>query len=148
MQAAAGRHALQPALVDRLHENENRAGTHGALRLDQLFAAPELASRDVILHVRYHHRNDRPRLGDAGSFGHHPHLHDLGFDLAKAGGERASACAVGDQDARRPDHGIDDIPRPQQELLDTSIDAGPDEGLVQIDLRFGLGGLGAGLLGR
>ena len=44
--------------------------------------------------------------------------------------------------------GLTISPGRKQELLDASVDAGPNEGLVQIDLRFGLSCLCAGLLGR
>ena len=50
---------------------------------------------------------------------------------------------------RRPsDHWIDDITRPQSELLDPPVDTGANKGLVQIDLRFGQRRLCACLLGR
>ena len=75
-------------------------------------------------------------------------LRDLGLDLAKTCRQGASAGAVGNQDARGPHDWIDDIARSQEELLDAPVDTGPDEGLVQIDLCFGLGGLGAGFFGR
>src|SRR4030095_2175891 len=80
---APRRRALQPALVDRLHENENGARTRDLLRLNQLFAAPELTRRDVVLHIGNHHWNDRPWFGNAGGLSHHSDLHDLSLNLPK-----------------------------------------------------------------
>src|SRR6476660_1018473 len=114
---AAGRHALQPALVDRLHGNENGARLRDLLRLDQLFAAPELACRDVVLHIGNYHRNDRPRLGNAGGLGHHSDLHDLSLELPKPRRESTPSRTLRNQNAGRPYHWIDDITRPQSELL-------------------------------
>src|SRR5712672_395524 len=45
--AAAGRHAVETALVERLQKHEERARPGDALRLDQLLAAAELAGGDV-----------------------------------------------------------------------------------------------------
>src|SRR3982074_1018146 len=87
--AAAGRDALQAALVDRFHKDQNRARTYRLLGFAQLLAPPELARRNVILHARDDHRNDRPRLGDAGGLGHPSDLYDLAFDLSKPFSDRA-----------------------------------------------------------
>src|SRR6476660_305955 len=115
--AAAGRHALQPALVERLHENENGARARDLPRLDQLFAAPELARRDVVLHVGKHHRNNDPRLGNTGGLGHHSDLHALSLDLPKPRSESTPSRTLRNQNAGRPYHWIADITRPQSELL-------------------------------
>ena len=58
--ASSGRNAVKAALINRLQESENGARTYDLLRFDQLLATPELACRDVILHTRHHHRNNRP----------------------------------------------------------------------------------------
>ena len=78
-----------------------------------------------------------PRLGNAGGLGHHSDLHDLTLDLPKPCHESPPSRALRNQNAGRPYHWIDDITRPQSELLDPSVDTGANKGLVQIDLRFG-----------
>ena len=59
------------------------------------------------------------------------------FDLSKPRRERAASRPIGNENAGRSYHGIDDIAWPQEELLDAPIDAGANVGLVQIHLRFG-----------
>src|SRR5260370_19196184 len=58
--ATSGRDAIKDAMIDWFQERENGAGSHHLLRFDKLLAAPELTCRDVILHARHHHRNNRP----------------------------------------------------------------------------------------
>ena len=73
---------------------------------------------------------------------------DLSLDLPKAGHESAPSRTLRNQDAGRPYHRIDDVTRPQSELLDPPVDTGANKGLVQIDLRFGQCRLCACLLCR
>ena len=47
--AAAGRHPLEAALVERLQVDEDRPGSGDVLRFDQLLAAAKLTGGDVIL---------------------------------------------------------------------------------------------------
>ena len=83
--AAAGRHSSQPAFVKGLQEDEESPLFRDLLRIDQLLGAAELAVRDVVLHLRDHHRNDGPGLGDAGDLGNHARFDDLRLDLGKSG---------------------------------------------------------------
>ena len=46
------------------------------------------------------------------------------FDLSEPGCESLPSRAFRDQNAGGPHHGIDDITRPQRELLDAAIDTG------------------------
>ena len=144
---AAGRHAFEPALVERLQEDQDGSRLGHLLRIDQLLAAAELAGGDEVLHLRDHHRDDRPRLRDAGDFGHHADLHDLRFDLPEAGLQASPPGAFRDQDPGRTHHRVDDVADAQRELLHASADAGADDGLAQIDLGLRQGRFGAGLLG-
>ena len=104
------------------------------LRFNQLLSATELTRRDIVLNAGNDHRNDGPWLGDARRLGHHADLHDLGFDLSKAGLQRTLPCSLRNQDAGRPHQWIDDVSGAKEELLHASVYAGPDEGLVIIDL--------------
>src|SRR5215213_7916752 len=116
--AAASRgHALQPALVERLQEYENRARSYRILRIDELLSAAKLTSCDIVLNASNDHRDDGPWLGDARRLGHHPEFHHLGFDLSEAGLQRALPCSLRNQNSGGSHQRIDDIPDAQQELL-------------------------------
>src|SRR6478752_10198769 len=92
--ATAGGYALEPALVERLEEREQRAGPLNLLRIDQLLAAAELTRRDVVLHIGDDHRDHSERRGDAGDLGDHAGLHDLRLDLVEAGLQAALARSL------------------------------------------------------
>ena len=145
--AAARRHAVNAAFVERLQKREKRARPGYLLRFNQLLTAPNLAGGNVVLHIRHHHRDDRERLRDAGDLGNHPDLHDLRLDLAETRGKKRPTC-LRDQYAGWTHHRIDEVADTQHELLDAPIHAGADHGLVEIDLCLREGCLGAGLLGR
>ena len=114
----------------------------------QLLSAAELTCRDIVLNASDDHRDDGPWLGDARRLGHHADLHDLGFDLSEAGLQRTLPCSLGNQDSGRPHQRIDDVADAKEELLHAPVYAGPDEGLVIIDLRLRQCGFRTCLLGR
>ena len=145
---ASRRNPLEPALVERLQEHQDSARSRGALGFKKLLAAAELTGRDVILNARDDHRDDGPRLRDAGGFRHHARFHDLSLDLSEAGLQRALSGSLGYQDSGGPHQRIDDVADAKEELLDAPGYAGPDEGLVIVDLRLRQRGFRAGLLGR
>jgi hypothetical protein len=66
-----------------------------------------------------------------------PDLHDLSLDLPKPCRQSTPSRALRNQNAGRPYHWIDDITRPQCELLDPPSTPAANKGLVQIVLRFG-----------
>src|SRR5215468_2114332 len=96
--AAARGKALESAFEERLEKNEEGARPCHLLCFEQLLAAAELTRSDVVLHLRDHHGNDCPRLGDAGGLSDHSDFHDLGFDLTEAGLETSLTGTLGDQD--------------------------------------------------
>ena len=116
---------------------------------EQLLAAPELARRDVILHARDHHRNDRPRLRDAGGLSHHSDLHDLALRSGQSP-PTARAARRRRESGRRPDRIIGLTMSPGRSRNCSTRPSTPARmiGLVQIDLRFGERRLRAGLLRR
>ena len=59
--AAAGGHAIKPAVVQGLEKNQDRSRPGDLLSVDELLATAELAGGDEVLNVGDHHRNDRPR---------------------------------------------------------------------------------------
>src|SRR5215471_7026607 len=146
--AAARRHAVEPALIERLEKYEKGARPRNLLRVEQLLAAAKLASCDKVLHIRDHHWDDGPGLRYTGSFGNHSRLHNLPFDLAEAGEQNSLASALRDQDSGGAHERIDDITHAKCELLHSAVHAGADDRFVQI--RFGLRqlGFGTGFLGR
>src|SRR5262249_2312224 len=146
--AAARRHAVEPALIERLEKYEKGARPRNLRCVDQLFAATKLASSDKILHIRDHHWDDGPGLRYTSSFGNHSRLHNLPFDLAEAGEQNSLAGALRDQDSGGTHERIHHITHSQRELLHTPAHAGSDDRLVQV--RFGLCqlGFGTGFLGR
>src|SRR6476620_12257988 len=83
--AAPRRYAIETALEKRFEKDEERARPRHLLRVDQLLAAPELARCNVILDARDNHRDNGERLRNTRSLGDHAWLHDLRFDLSKAG---------------------------------------------------------------
>ena len=137
-----------PPLKSGSRYDEQRAGPRHLLRIDQLFAAAELAGRDVVLDIRDDHRNDGERLRDAGDLGDHSALHDLRLDLPKAGLQASLPRAFRNQDPGRTHQRIDDVADPQDELLHAPAHAGADDGLVQLHLCLAERCFGAGLFGR
>ena len=87
-------------------------------------------------------------FADAGDLTDHADLHHLRFDLPEASDKRDPPRFGGNEDAGGPQHRVDDVARPQRELLDGACDAGTHEGLVQLDLRLFERGFGACLLCR
>src|SRR5262249_585508 len=132
--AAARGHAIESAIKERLKIDQKSARTGHLLWIKQLPATAELSGGDKVLHVCDHHRNNGPRFGYACSFGHHPDLHDLRFDLSKTSLEESLPGAFGDQDPCGPHQWIDNIADAERKLLDLTADAGPNNRLVQIDL--------------
>src|SRR6266850_1630829 len=104
---------------------------------------PELARRDVVLHVGDHHRDDRKRLGHACDFGDHSGLHDLRLDLAEACLQASPPGALGDEEPGRTHDRGDDVAGPERELLHAPVHACADDRLIQLDLRLSQRGLGA-----
>jgi hypothetical protein len=145
--AAAGRHAVEPAFVERLEKDEDGARTGHLLRLDQLLATAELASSDEVLHLRDDHGDDRPGLRYARDLGRHSDLHDLCLYLPKAGLPALPPGTLRDQDPARTHHRVDEVAHSQGELFHAPAHAGPDDGLGQLHFRLGERGFGAGLLG-
>src|SRR5258706_15045323 len=146
--AAAGRHPLEAALVERLQKHEDRAGPGDVLRFDQLLAAAELAGGDVVLNRGDDHRDDHPGPGDAGRLRHQPLLHDLSLDLAETCLQYPLASRLRNENPGGPHEWIDDIARAQRELLDPAGNPGANEGLVQIHLRLRQCRFGARLFRR
>ena len=63
------------------------------LRIDQLLAAAELTGCDVVLNAG----DDHGMIfqgSDAGGFGDHPGLYDLGLDLTEAGLQAVLTCTL------------------------------------------------------
>src|SRR6478736_2950923 len=116
--AAAGRDALQPVLVERLQEREDRTRPLQVLCLDQLLAGAKLTGGDKVLHTGDHEWNDHPGSRDTGRFGKHAGLHDLSLDLPEPGLQYVSAGALRYQYAGGPHQLVDDIAGTDQELLD------------------------------
>src|SRR5438477_11156366 len=132
--AAAGRDALQSVLVKRLQEREDRARPLQVLCLDQLLAGAKLTGGDKVLHAGDHEWNDHPRSRDAGRFGKHARLHDLGLDLPEPSLQYVAAGAFRYQYSGRPHQLVYDIAGADEELLDASVDARADVGPVEVDL--------------
>src|SRR5215469_13689378 len=130
---AARRHIGEAVLCHGLEEYEDRSGLCRA-RVDQLLAAAKLASRDIVLHGGYDHRDDGPWQRRACRLCDHSRLQDLRLDLPKAGLQRTLAGALRDQYAGRTHQRIDDVAGPQEELLDPPIDTGTNDGLVELVL--------------
>ena len=125
-----------------------RAGLDCLHRVDELVGRPNLPGRDDALDFGHHDRNDRERDPHAGHLADHPLLHHLGLDLAEPRLDGDAARFGRHQYAGGPQHRIDHVARPQDELLDPAVDAGVHGGLGQRDLGLLECCLGAGLLGR
>ena len=123
-------------------------GLRDLLHIDQLIRWTELSRSNDILDLGHDHGNDRERLADACGLGNHALFHHLRLDLAKAGNQGATSGLFGDQDAGGPYHCVDDVAGPKRELLDSSRDARPNQGLVQLDLRLRQRRFCTGFLGR
>ena len=126
---AARRYTLKAAFVERLERHEKGARSRHLLHVNQLLSTAVLASCNVVLHVGDHHRDNGPGLRCARDLGNHSDLHDLRFDLSKAGKQNTPTSIRGDQDASRSHHGIDHIASPQHKLLHAPVYAGTDNGL-------------------
>src|SRR5579863_2311901 len=120
--AAARRDAVKAALIERIQKRYQGARLLYLLRIEQLLAAAELASRNVALHARDHHRDNGKRLGYAGDLRDHSRFHDLRLDLIKARCE-ITPGVIRDQNSGRTHEWVDDIARPQCELLNATTDA-------------------------
>ena len=81
-------------------------------------------------------RNDGHRLTDASRLGDHADLEHLGLDLVEPRKQPLFARALGNENAGRPGdrRRLHDVARPQDELIDPSVDAGMDRHFVQLDL--------------
>ena len=144
--AAARRHTIEPAFVEWLKFSENCARPRDLLRLEQSLAAEELARGNIVLHIRDHHRDNSPGFSCAGGLGYHSNLHDLRFDLPEASVEPTST--LGDQDPSRTHRRIDHIAGPECKLLQMTIHASTDDGLLQFHLGLRQRGFGNRLLCR
>ena len=94
--AAARDHPIEPAVIERLEEDEDGSRPRHLLCVDQLFAAAELAGGDEVLDPRDYHGDDGPRLRYAGGLGRHPDLHDLGLGLPEPGLKASPAGTLRD----------------------------------------------------
>src|SRR3954462_8807805 len=133
---AARRHALEAALVKRLQEGEDRTRLTCILSFNQFLASLDLAGGDVILRIGDNERNGDPWLGDAGRFFAQPYLPPPRFNLSKPGLQPTPAGIRRYQHAGWSHDLGNEIARPNEELLDPTVDAGANEGLVEVDLRF------------
>src|SRR5712675_1997942 len=122
--ATARRHPFKTAFVERLQMDKNSSGSCNILGFNQLLAAAELASGDVVLNHGDDHRDDHPWPGDAGRLRHHPLLHDLSLDLAEARLQYPLASPLRNENPGGPHEWIDDIARAQRELLDPAGNPG------------------------
>ena len=78
----------------------------------------------------------RPGLRCARDLGNHANLHDLSFDLSKAGVQNSLTGARWDQDPSRSHQRVDYIAGPQHKLLHAPVYAGTDDCFLQF--HFGL----------
>src|SRR3569623_2055486 len=59
---ATRRDALKTTFIDGLHQDKFRTRLQALLGFEELFAAPELASCDIILHASNDHWDNDPRF--------------------------------------------------------------------------------------
>src|SRR5215212_519117 len=129
---AAWRHTLESTLIKWLQKYEQSARSRHLLCVDQLLTAAKLAGGDEVLHVGDHHGDDLPGFGDAGDLGGHPDLHDLCLDLPEAGLYASLTGTFRDQNSRGAHHWVDKVAGPQKKLLQSTIEAGANDCLVEI----------------
>ena len=144
--ATAGSNALESAFEEGLQVYREGAGPRHLLRINQLLSGAKLASGDIVLHIRDHHRDDGPGLGDTRDFGDHSDLHDLRFDLPEAGEQDTLAGLIGNQDTSGTHQRIDDIAHAESELFHSPAHPSADNGLCQFDFNLGQRRFGAGFL--
>src|SRR6185369_10122165 len=133
--------AVEAAGKEWLHEDGQGPRLRYLPDVEQLVRRPILTCGDDVLNLGYNHRNDGERPADASRLGDHSRLQHLRLNLSEAGDQDVFARTFWDQDTGGTQQGVDHVAATQRELLHRPGDAGPDDGLVEIDLRLFFGRL-------